>query len=51
MRDHVREQAEYDAWLLGKVAAARDDAAAGRLHSSEEVEGYFTARRAAGGAG
>jgi predicted transcriptional regulator len=51
MRDYVREQAEYDAWLRGKVAAARSDAASGLLYPSEEVEGYFTERRAAGGAG
>jgi len=46
MRDYVREQAEYGAWLHEKVAAARAEAAAGRVHPAEEVEAHFAGRRA-----
>ena len=47
MRDYVREQAEYDAWLHRKVAAARADIAAGDVQPAEAVEARFAARRAA----
>jgi len=50
MRDYVRrqaEQADYDAWLAGKIEASRAAMREGRLHSSEEVEAYFAERRAA----
>jgi len=47
MRDYVREQAEYDAWLHRKVAAARADIAAGDVQPAEAVEARFAARRTA----
>lgn len=40
------DEAEYDAWLLQKIQTGLDDAAAGRVHSSEKVEAYFKKRRA-----
>ena len=46
MRDYVREQADYDAWLHGKVAAARAAAAAGQVRAADDVEAHFAARRA-----
>jgi predicted transcriptional regulator len=49
MRDFVlkaREDASYDAWYRKKVEAGRADVAAGRTHSSEEVEAHFAKLRA-----
>ncbi len=49
MRDYVKrqtEQAEYDAWLSEKVEAGRKAVREGRVTSSDEVEAYFTQRRA-----
>jgi predicted transcriptional regulator len=45
MRDYVREQAENDAWLHRKVAAARAAVAAGEVHAADEVEAQFAGRR------
>ena len=45
MRDYVRERADYDAWLHGKVAAARAAAAAGQVRTAEDVEAHFAKRR------
>ena len=40
-----QEEAEYDAWFRAKVQQGLDDAAAGRVYSSEEVEEYFAKLR------
>ncbi len=50
MRDFVKtqlEKAEYDAWVRSKVAEGMADVRCGRVKSSEEVEAYFAAKRAA----
>ncbi|WP_332719385.1 CopG family ribbon-helix-helix protein [Pelagibacterium mangrovi] len=41
-----QEEAEYDAWFRAKVQQGLDDAAAGRVYTSEEVEEYFAKLRA-----
>jgi predicted transcriptional regulator len=41
MRDFVKQDAEYVAWLRGKLAEAEEDIAAGRVHSQEEVEAHM----------
>ena len=49
MREFVqrqREAREYDAFLLGKVEAARSSMRAGQGRSNEKVEADFAARRA-----
>jgi predicted transcriptional regulator len=59
MREFVQRQRdarEYDDFLRGKVADARDQIRAGEYASADEVEARFAARRArllakAGGAG
>jgi predicted transcriptional regulator len=52
MREFIRdsiarqqEEAEYDAWYRAKVQQGLDDAAAGRVHSDEEVKAYFAKLR------
>lgn len=49
MREFVVQNSdeEYNAWFLQQVQIGLDDANAGRLISSEEVEAEFAARRAA----
>jgi predicted transcriptional regulator len=37
MRDYVQRDREYVEWLRRKVDKAREDIAAGRVHSHEEV--------------
>ncbi|MFT4101022.1 MAG: antitoxin of toxin-antitoxin stability system [Burkholderiaceae bacterium] len=49
MRDFVRRQTEareYGGFLQGKVAVAREQIAAGRYASTEDVEARFAKRRA-----
>jgi predicted transcriptional regulator len=49
MRDYIlkaRDDDAYEAWYTRKVEAGRADAAAGRVHSSEEVEAHFAKLRA-----
>lgn len=48
MRDFVKQASdpEYDAWFQEQVQIGIDDANAGRLISSDEVEAEFAARRA-----
>ena len=49
MREYVqrqRESREYDAFLQGKVEAARRSMRVGRGRSNEDVEAEFAARRA-----
>ena len=49
MRDFVRRQREareYDDFLRGKVAVAREQVRAGEFASADEVEARFAARRA-----
>ncbi len=38
MRDYVKQDREYVAWLQKKVDKARADIEAGRVHSQDEVE-------------
>jgi predicted transcriptional regulator len=50
MRDFVKTQedaAEYDAWFRRSVAEGIEDARAGRVRPSEDVEAHFADRRAA----
>ncbi|MFT3801171.1 MAG: antitoxin of toxin-antitoxin stability system [Burkholderiaceae bacterium] len=49
MRDFVRRQTEareYDEFLRGKVAVAREEIAEGSYASAEDVEARFAERRA-----
>lgn len=49
MRDFIRQQQEvrdYEAFLRGKVEAARQSVAAGQGQANEAVEALFAARRA-----
>lgn len=49
MRDFIRQQREareYEAFLRGKVEAARLSVAEGQGRSNDEVEALFAARRA-----
>ena len=41
MRDYVKQDREYVAWLQRKVDAARADIAAGRTYSHEEVQAHM----------
>lgn len=43
MRDYVKQDREYVAFLQRKVDAARADIAAGRVHSDEEVRSHMDA--------
>jgi predicted transcriptional regulator len=45
MRNYVKQDREYVAWLQRKVDEARADIAAGRVHTQEEVEAHFAKRR------
>ena len=50
MREYVGRQQDakaYDTWFREQVQIGLDDANAGRLLSSEEVEAHFAAKRAA----
>lgn len=44
MRDFVQQDREYVAWLQKKVDKAREDIAAGRVHSHEEVQARMERR-------
>lgn len=46
MRDYVRQDREYVAWLQRKVDAARASIEAGKGRSDEEVRADFAKRRA-----
>ena len=41
MRDFIKQDRDYVAFLQRKVDAARADIAAGRTHSHEEVQAYM----------
>ncbi len=41
MRDYVRQDREYAAWLQSKVDAAREDLTAGRVYTEEEVRTHM----------
>lgn len=41
MRDYVRQDREYVAWLQRKVDAAKEDLAAGRVYTEEEVRTHM----------
>ncbi len=41
MRDFVKQDREYVAWLRRKVAEADEDIAAGRVHTHEEVQTHM----------
>ena len=41
MRDFVKQDREYVAWLQRKVDKARADISAGRVHTQEEVEAHM----------
>jgi predicted transcriptional regulator len=41
MRDYVRQDREYVAWLQRKVDAAREDIAAGRVYTEEDVRTHM----------
>lgn len=46
MRNYINQDREYVAWLQKRVDEAREDIAAGRVRTQEEVEAHFARRRA-----